>query len=151
MSDAGTPLISDPGYLWVRAARERGLDVSPVPGPCAFVAALSVAGIPGNRFAFEGFLPARQGTRKNSLNALRAETRTLIFYESPHRIRALLNDIASAFRERPVVVARELTKTFETVLSGTAAEIGRLMDEDNNQLKGEELAAFVKRSVDLIK
>jgi 16S rRNA (cytidine1402-2'-O)-methyltransferase len=137
VSDAGTPLISDPGYLLVKAAREQHLEVIPIPGPCAFVAALSVAGLPASRLVFEGFLPARKSARVACLERLKTETGTMIFYESPHRIRDFLNDIDLLFTDRLVVVARELTKSFETILSGTAAEIMQKMNEDANQLKGE--------------
>ncbi len=138
ISDAGTPLISDPGFRLVRAAREAGIEVSPVPGPCAAIAALSVAGLPSDRFVFEGFLAAKASARRQRLGELVAETRTLIFYESSHRILAALEDMAAVFGEaRLVVVARELTKLFETVLSGPLLEIvGRVRDEANQQ-RGE--------------
>ncbi|HRO28513.1 MAG TPA: 16S rRNA (cytidine(1402)-2'-O)-methyltransferase, partial [Luteimonas sp.] len=119
VSDAGTPLVSDPGFRLVRAAREAGVRVSPVPGPSALVAALSVAGLPSDRFAFEGFLPAKASARRERLLALAGEPRTLIFYESSHRIGDMLADAAAAFGgERRAVLARELTKLFETVLDG---------------------------------
>lgn len=138
ISDAGTPLISDPGFRLVRAAREAGIAVSPIPGPCAAIAALSVAGLPSDRFVFEGFLPAKTGARRAQLEALRAETRTLIFYESSHRITETLADMAQVFGgERHVVLARELTKLFETVLDGTLAEIAGRVESDENQRRGE--------------
>ncbi|HOX70955.1 MAG: 16S rRNA (cytidine(1402)-2'-O)-methyltransferase [Dokdonella sp.] len=138
ISDAGTPLISDPGFRLVRAAREAGIEVSPVPGPCAAIAALSVAGLPSDRFVFEGFLAAKAAARRERLGELVADTRTLIFYESSHRIVAMLDDVASVFgAERHVVVARELTKVFETVLSGSAVEILRRLHADANQQRGE--------------
>jgi 16S rRNA (cytidine1402-2'-O)-methyltransferase len=137
VSDAGTPLISDPGYLLVKAAHQKGLAVSPLPGPCAAIAALSVAGLPAHRFAFEGFLPAKKGGRLSRLKKLALEVRTMVFYESPHRIRDLLDDLSCVFSERSVVVAREITKVFETILTGTASEIAQRMDQDANQLKGE--------------
>lgn len=138
ISDAGTPLVSDPGFRLVRAAREAGIVVSPVPGACAAIAALSVAGLPSDRFVFEGFLAAKASARRQRLGELVAETRTLIFYESSHRILAALEDMAAVFGEaRLVVVARELTKVFETVLSGPLAGIvGRVRDEANQQ-RGE--------------
>jgi 16S rRNA (cytidine1402-2'-O)-methyltransferase len=138
VSDAGTPLVSDPGFRLVRAAREAGVKVSPVPGPSALIAALSVAGLPSDRFAFEGFLPAKASARRERLAALAGETRTLVFYESAHRIAESLADLRAAFGdERPAVVARELTKLFETVLDGTLAELHAKVEADNNQRKGE--------------
>lgn len=138
ISDAGTPLISDPGYRLVRAVREAGFRVVPVPGPSAAIAALSVAGLPSDRFAFEGFLPAKGGQRRKQLEALRGETRTLIFYEAPHRIVACLQDVSAVLGAmRETVVARELTKTFETILSGSAAEVLSRVESDPNQQKGE--------------
>lgn len=138
ISDAGTPLISDPGYRLVRAAREAGFRVVPVPGASALIAALSVAGLPSDRFAFEGFLPAKSGQRRKQLDALRKEARTLIFYEAPHRILACLRDIAAELGEtREIVLARELTKTFETVIAGSAAEVLNRVESDSNQQKGE--------------
>ena len=138
VSDAGTPLISDPGFRLVRAARAAGVRVSPVPGACAFVAALSAAGLPSDRFVFEGFLPAKASGRRERLARLVAETRTLVFYESAHRIEEALADLAVAFGdERPAVLARELTKLFETVLDGTLAGLREKVAADANQRKGE--------------
>jgi 16S rRNA (cytidine1402-2'-O)-methyltransferase len=138
VSDAGTPLVSDPGFRLVRAAREAGVPVSPVPGACAFVAALSVAGLPSDRIVFEGFLPARGNARRERLAPLAAETRTLAFYESAHRIEETLADMATIFgAERRAVVARELTKLFETVLDGTLADLHARVSADANQRKGE--------------
>ena len=138
VSDAGTPLVSDPGYRLVRAAREAGIRVSPVPGPSALVAALSVAGLASDRYAFEGFLPAKPSARRERLQALAGEPRTLIFYESSHRIDAMLADATAAFGgERPAVVARELTKLFETVLDGTLASLHARVLADGDQRKGE--------------
>jgi len=138
ISDAGTPLVSDPGYRLVCAAREAGISVSPLPGPCAAVAALSVAGLPSDRFVFEGFLPAKSAARRARLETLRAETRTLIFYESSHRIAEALDDLATVFGdERRAVIARELTKLFETVLAGTLAELRARIAADSNQQRGE--------------
>ncbi|MET1254023.1 16S rRNA (cytidine(1402)-2'-O)-methyltransferase [Aliikangiella maris] len=138
VSDAGTPLISDPGYPLVKALRDRQLVVSPIPGPCAFIAALSVAGLPTDRFIFEGFLPAKKGARLARLKHYADETATLVFYESSHRITESLQDMLVAFEEsRQVVIARELTKTFETVLSGSVQSLIDILAQDNNQTKGE--------------
>ncbi|MGA9334040.1 MAG: 16S rRNA (cytidine(1402)-2'-O)-methyltransferase [Rudaea sp.] len=136
--DAGTPLISDPGFRLVRAAREAGIAVGPVPGPSAAIAALSVAGLPPDRFVFEGFLPARETARRARLEILCTETRTLIFYESSHRIAQTLADMARIFGgERSAVVARELTKLFETVLNGSLAELAQRVAVDADQRRGE--------------
>ncbi len=138
VSDAGTPLVSDPGFRLVRAARAAGVKVSPVPGACAAIAALSVAGLPSDRFVFEGFLPAKSAARRERLHKLVGETGTLVFYESSHRIAESLADMAAAFGgERPAVVARELTKLFETVLDGTLAQLHAAVQADDNQRKGE--------------
>ncbi len=138
VSDAGTPLVSDPGFRLVRAARAAGVKVSPVPGACAAIAALSVAGLPSDRFVFEGFLPAKAVARRERLQRLAGETGTLVFYESSHRIAESLADMAAAFGdERPAVVARELTKLFETVLEGTLAQLRAAVEADDNQRKGE--------------
>ena len=138
VSDAGTPLVSDPGFRVVRAARAAGLKVSPVPGPSALIAALSVAGLPSDRFVFEGFLPAKASARRERLQRLAGEPRTLVFYESSHRIAEALADLRAAFGdERPAAIARELTKLFETVLDGTLAQLQATVDADDNQRKGE--------------
>jgi 16S rRNA (cytidine1402-2'-O)-methyltransferase len=138
VSDAGTPLVSDPGFRLVRAARLAGVKVSPIPGACAAIAALSVAGLPSDRFVFEGFLPAKGAARRERLNKLAAETGTLVFYESSHRIAESLTDMAAAFGgERPAVVARELTKLFETVLDGSLEQLLAKVLADDNQRKGE--------------
>ena len=138
VSDAGTPLISDPGYNLVRQARAAGLDIVPVPGPSALVAALSVSGLPTDRFVFEGFLPSRQVARKSRLEALRSESRTLVFYEASHRVLDCLKDMLVTFGvERQAVLARELTKQFETVRAGTLQDLLRWVDDDPNQQKGE--------------
>lgn len=138
VSDAGTPLISDPGYVVVRRAHERGLRVLPVPGACAAIAALSVSGLPTDRFAFEGFLPAKNAARRARLEALAMEPRTLVFYESPHRLMATLEAMVALLGEgRPVTLARELTKAFETLYSRT---LGTLLAEargDENISRGE--------------
>jgi 16S rRNA (cytidine1402-2'-O)-methyltransferase len=138
VSDAGTPLVSDPGYRLVRAARAAGVRVSPVPGACAAIAALSVAGLPSDRFSFEGFLPAKAAARRERLTRLAGEARTLVFYEASHRIAESLADCRAAFGDaRPAVLARELTKLFETVLDGTLADLHARVEADDNQRKGE--------------
>jgi 16S rRNA (cytidine1402-2'-O)-methyltransferase len=138
ISDAGTPLISDPGFRLVRAARSAGFAVSPVPGACAAIAALSAAGLPSDRFVFEGFLPPKAAARRAHLRTLRSETRTLIFYESSHRIVETIEDLVAEFGgTRLAVIARELTKMFETVLDGTLAELALRVAEDANQQRGE--------------
>ncbi|AOH35249.1 16S rRNA (cytidine(1402)-2'-O)-methyltransferase [Luteimonas sp. JM171] len=138
VSDAGTPLVSDPGFRLVRAAREAGIRVSPVPGPSALVAALSVAGLPSDRFVFEGFLPAKAGGRRERLQQLAGEPRTLIFYESSHRIAETLEDMAQAFGpHRHAALARELTKLFETVLDGPLSALAERVRKDPDQRKGE--------------
>lgn len=138
ISDAGTPLISDPGYRLVRAARDGGIRIVPIPGPSALIAALSAAGLPSDRFAFEGFLPAKGGQRRKQLEALTGESRTLVYYEAPHRIVACLRDLVEIFgAEREVVLARELTKTFETFIAGPAKEVLGRVENDPNQQKGE--------------
>jgi 16S rRNA (cytidine1402-2'-O)-methyltransferase len=121
VSDAGTPGISDPGFLLVRQAREAGVPVVPVPGPSAVVTALSAAGVPANRFVFDGFLPVKPGRRLHRLEALRDLEMTVVWYESPHRILAALEAITQVFGEREIVVARELTKQFEEIVRGPAA------------------------------
>jgi 16S rRNA (cytidine1402-2'-O)-methyltransferase len=127
VSDAGTPGISDPGVLLVREARAAGILVVPVPGPSAVVAALSAAGLPADRFVFDGFLPAKPGRRINRLKALRDLETTVVVYESPHRIVAAMEAIAEVFGATPVVVARELTKQFEEIVTATpAAHLERL-------------------------
>jgi 16S rRNA (cytidine1402-2'-O)-methyltransferase len=138
ISDAGTPLVSDPGYPLVRAVRDAGLRVVPVPGPAACIAALSVSGLPADRFVFEGFLPPRQAARRQRLETLRSEQRTLLFYESPHRVLDCLRDLAAVFgNDRELVIARELTKTFETVRSGTCTELVGWLEADANRRRGE--------------
>jgi 16S rRNA (cytidine1402-2'-O)-methyltransferase len=138
VSDAGTPLISDPGYHLVRQARAAGIRVVPVPGACALIAGLSAAGLPSDRFVFEGFLPARTAGRKARLEALREEPRTLIFYEAPHRILECIQDMVEVFGEaRQAVLARELTKTFETLKGLPLGELRDWVAADANQQRGE--------------
>ncbi|WP_110685259.1 16S rRNA (cytidine(1402)-2'-O)-methyltransferase [Salinicola aestuarinus] len=137
VSDAGTPLISDPGFLLVRELRSAGCRVVPIPGPCALIAALSVAGLPTDRFTFEGFLPAKSAARQRQLEAGADREETRVFYESPHRIRDLLADVVTTLGERRVVLARELTKTFETLLDGSANSLLETMADDSQQTRGE--------------
>lgn len=138
ISDAGTPLISDPGYDLVRAAHAAGIRVSPIPGACALVAALSIAGLPTDRFAFEGFLPAKSTARRERLTVLATETRTLVFYESVHRLAESLADMAACIGAgRRAAVARELTKLHEELRPGTLAELVNWAKEDAAVGKGE--------------
>lgn len=138
ISDAGTPLISDPGYHLVRQARAAGIAVVPVPGACALIAALSAAGLPSDRFIFEGFLPAKTAGRRARLEQVKEEPRTLIFYEAPHRILECLQDMQVVFGdERPALLARELTKTFETLKGMPLAELAAWVAADSNQQRGE--------------
>lgn len=138
ISDAGTPLISDPGYRLVAAAQAQGVVVSPVPGACALIAALSASGLPTDRFSFEGFLPARQVAREKVLRLLVEQRQTLIFYEAPHRIVECLQDMLLVFGEqRQVVMARELSKHFETIKSLPLGEMLEFVSQDSNQQRGE--------------
>ena len=138
ISDAGTPLISDPGYQLVQAAHAAGVRVSPIIGASAAIAALSVAGLPSDRFSFIGFLPAKTHGRQKQLAALHSRTETLIFYEAPHRIIASLEDMATVFgAEREVTFCRELTKTFETVNKSTLGALVEFVKADDNQQRGE--------------
>ena len=138
VSDAGTPLVSDPGFHLVRAARLAGIEVLPVPGACAAIAALSVAGIATDRFCFEGFLPARRALRRERLAALATEPRTLVFYEAPHRIHELLADLVACLGdEREAAIARELTKVHETHYSGTLAALQAHLADDPHAARGE--------------
>jgi 16S rRNA (cytidine1402-2'-O)-methyltransferase len=138
ISDAGTPLVSDPGYRLVDAALSAGIRTVPVPGACAAVAALSAAGLPSDRFIFEGFLAAKQVARSKQLAALASETRTLMFYEAPHRLLDCLRDMQQVFGDqREVVLARELTKTYETIRRAPVAELAQWVADDSNQQRGE--------------
>jgi 16S rRNA (cytidine1402-2'-O)-methyltransferase len=138
ISDAGTPLISDPGYVLVNEARAAGLNVIPVPGASALITALSAAGLPTDRFIFEGFLPARGPAREKHLLSLVTEARTVVFYESPHRIEASLAAMSAVLGgDRRVVIARELTKRFETWLTGTLLDVCARVKLDENQRRGE--------------
>jgi 16S rRNA (cytidine1402-2'-O)-methyltransferase len=138
VSDAGTPLVSDPGFQLVRQAHARGITVVPVPGPSAVIAALCSAGLPTDRFVFEGFLPAKAGARQTRLRELASESRTLVFYEAPHRIVECLADMMECFgRERAITLARELTKTYETIIPSTLGSLLERVRIDENQQKGE--------------
>jgi len=138
VSDAGTPLLSDPGYELVSAAANAGFEVHVIPGPSAITAALAVAGLPTSRFCFEGFLPSRSRERRTELARLARETRTLVFFEAPHRIAETLADMVSEFGgERRAVVARELTKTHETIYRGKLSELVLLSTNDANFQRGE--------------
>jgi len=138
ISDAGTPLISDPGYHLVSAVREAGYKVVPVVGACALIAALSVSGLATDRFSFYGFLPSKSSGRTQKLQQLAKVTHTQVFYESPHRIVAMVSDIVLVMgSHRQIVLARELTKTFETIYGGPAADVQAWLLADHNQQKGE--------------
>jgi 16S rRNA (cytidine1402-2'-O)-methyltransferase len=138
VSDAGTPLVSDPGRHLVSEAQAAGVPVRPIPGPAALVAALSVAGFPADRFVFEGFLPARAAARRARLQALAGEERTLVFYEAPHRIREALRDLTEALGAgRPALIARELTKVFEETRRATLGELAGWLEERPERERGE--------------
>jgi 16S rRNA (cytidine1402-2'-O)-methyltransferase len=138
VSDAGTPLLSDPGFELVRRVAQEGFIVVSVPGPSAITAALSIAGMPTERFSFEGFLPARLAERRARIAELAAEQRTLVFFEAPHRVVEALEDLAAGFgAERRAAVARELTKVFETVYRGTLGELAAQARLDPNFSRGE--------------
>lgn len=138
ISDAGTPLISDPGYHLVRQARAAGVPVVPVPGACALIAALSAAGLPSDRFIFEGFLPAKAVGRRAKLELVKEEPRTLIYYEAPHRILECLQDMELVFgADRHALLAREITKTFETLKGLPLGELRAFVEADSNQQRGE--------------
>lgn len=138
ISDAGTPLISDPGYKLVSLVREHGIPVIPVPGSCAVIAALSASGLPSDRFSFEGFLPPKQGARVQTLEKLASDTRTLIFYDSPRRLQSTLLDMVTIFGgERRACLARELTKLHETINTKPLAELLDWVTNDTNQQRGE--------------
>jgi 16S rRNA (cytidine1402-2'-O)-methyltransferase len=138
VSDAGTPLLSDPGFELVSRAAAEGIEVTAIPGPSAITAALAVAGLPTSRFCFEGFLPARQRERRAHLAGLADEPRTLVFFEAPHRITETLADLIAEFGgERRAVVARELTKAHESIYRGTLSELQRRAREEANMQRGE--------------
>jgi 16S rRNA (cytidine1402-2'-O)-methyltransferase len=137
VSDAGTPLISDPGYLLVKAARDKGIQIVPIPGPCALITALCVSGLPTDRFYFEGFLPAKSAQRCSVLDSLAHQSCTLVFYESPHRILESLADMYKVFGPREAVIGRELTKQFETILAAPLPELIDRVSADPNQQRVE--------------
>ncbi|MBD8513083.1 16S rRNA (cytidine(1402)-2'-O)-methyltransferase [Photobacterium sp. WH77] len=138
VSDAGTPLISDPGYHLVTRCRQAGVKVVPLPGACAVITALSASGLPSDRFSFEGFLPAKSKGRQDTFRLLIEDPRTLIFYESPHRILDSLADMQAVLGpDRHVVLARELTKTFETIHGAPLGELIPWLGEDSNRIRGE--------------
>lgn len=142
VSDAGTPLISDPGYRLLCAAHEQGIDVVPVPGASAAIAALSVAGLPTDRFCFEGFLPSKKAARMRRLQELGQESRTTVFFESVHRISECLDDLLAVLGpERHAFIGRELTKLHEQCVSGTLQELKRMLDDGRISLKGEFVLA----------
>lgn len=165
VSDAGTPLLSDPGYELVRAAAESGIPIEPIPGPSAITTALAAAGLPVSRFCFEGFLPAKDRERRAHLARLAAEPRTLVFFEAPHRIASTLADLAAEFgATRRAAVARELTKTHETIYRGSLKELAEQALREENFRRGEITlivqgapaesravdAALLRRAVDLL-
>ena len=149
VSDAGTPLISDPGFHIVKHLRALNFSVVPVPGPCALIAALSASGLPTDRFTFEGFLPSKSGARQTTLSALANEARTMVFYDAPRRAIDTVADIVDVLgSDRQIVIARELTKTFETIHNDTAGNIHAWLNEDPNQLKGEMVLIIEGKKVD---
>ena len=138
ISDAGTPLINDPGYHIVSMAHEHNIRVIPVPGPSALICALSASGLPVNRFTFEGYAPEKQAARRQHMQMLCNETRTIVFYETPHRIMAFMEDAIACFGpDRVITIARELTKKYETIRKGTLTELQVWMRENEEQCKGE--------------
>lgn len=135
VSDAGTPGISDPGYRLIIGAWEAGISIVPVPGPSTLTALLSVGGLPTDKFIFEGFLPAKHGQRQKALEHLKRESRTLVFFESPHRLLDTLHDLEEIFGDRQIVIGRELTKMYEELRRGSVSQIRQLLQ--NRELKGE--------------
>ncbi len=149
ISDAGTPLISDPGFPLVKLAREHHVSVVPIPGACALITALSAAGVACDTFTFCGFLPAKQAARQHKLESLRSIEHTLIFYESTHRILESIDDIAHVFGETcALVMAKELTKTFERFIAGSCTEVRNWLLEDSHHLKGEFVLIIPPRVIE---
>lgn len=138
VSDAGTPLVSDPGQSLIAAAQQAGVTIVPIPGPCALVAALSAAGFPADQFVFAGFVPAKASARNSYLETLAHESRTIVFYEAPHRIIASITAMLDIFgTQREAVIARELTKTFETIKRASLADLLMFLQNDSHQQRGE--------------
>lgn len=153
ISDAGTPLINDPGYHLVKACRENNINIVPIPGACAAIAALSVAGLPSDRFSYEGFLPAKTKARQDYLTTLIDEPRTMIFYESTHRLLDTLHDMQTIWgSDRQIVLAKELTKTWETIVHFSIKDLIEWLEEDSNRQKGEFvlIAEGVSKTDDVI-
>ena len=153
ISDAGTPLINDPGYHLVKACRENGIKVVPIPGACAAIAALSVAGLPSDKFIYEGFLPAKSKARQDNLASLITEPRTMIFYESTHRLLETLKDMQTIFgADKQIVLAKELTKTWETIVSFPVNELIDWLNQDASRQKGEFVlivAGYIESNKDI--
>jgi 16S rRNA (cytidine1402-2'-O)-methyltransferase len=137
ISDAGTPLISDPGYTLVKQACQRNIPVFSVPGACALIAGLSISGLPTNRFIFEGFLPSNEGARNSRLRSFLKESRTVVFYEAPHRILELVDSISEVLGCRNVVIARELTKRYESIYRGNISDAKRYLESHSKSARGE--------------
>jgi len=149
VSDAGTPMISDPGLPLVKLARQHGIEVSPIPGACALIAALSVAGLPTSRFSFEGFLPRTGSARRSFFEHKLADSSTWAFYESSHRIQAALEDMLTVFpAEHTIVVAREITKLHETIVNDQLAKVLEKVQTDENMRKGEFVVIVAGREID---
>jgi 16S rRNA (cytidine1402-2'-O)-methyltransferase len=146
VSDAGTPGIADPGYRLVKGAAEAGIPVVPIPGPSMLTALLSVGGLPTDRFVFEGFLPAKRSQRQKALQRLKQEERTIVFFESPHRLTDMLTDLAEVYGDRQVVIGRELTKMFEEILRGKVSEMRTLLQ--GREIKGEVALLVAGRSAE---
>ncbi|MFZ7174711.1 16S rRNA (cytidine(1402)-2'-O)-methyltransferase [[Pasteurella] aerogenes] len=149
ISDAGTPLISDPGFHVVRKCRQAGIRVVPLPGACAAITALCASGVASDRFCFEGFLPAKSKARRDKLTELADEARTLIFYESTHRILDSLTDVETVLgADRYVVLAREITKTWETIIGDEVGQLRTWLAEDPNRTKGEMVLIIEGKSAE---
>lgn len=149
ISDAGTPLISDPGFVLVRRCREEGIPVIALPGPCAAITALSASGLPTDRFIFEGFLPVKSQARNNMLSSLSERTCTSVFYEAPRRILDTVRDMQRVLKERQIVVAKEISKAFETYISGTPQQVGDWLEAEAVRQKGEFVVMVSPAVVDV--